>query len=225
MENHVLYSDKNIIVINKKPGDDSEKLWKENKFYFPDKNCVDIYPVNRLDMPVSGCIMGGLTKSALQVYGTLFKENKIRKEYWAICKKNGVPPDLFSGTCVDYIDYDNKRKKAFIVPGSDKGKKAVVNWEIIGWSENYLFFKLLPQTGKTHQLRLQLSNMGYPVRGDLKYGSRRSDTIPGIRLHCYSMEFPVMPEGNLITVKAMPPVLDNLWNCFLNFYNGTKDEK
>lgn len=224
MDEQILYSDNNIIVINKFPGQDSEKLWAEFKVFSKNKTGI-IYPVNRLDMPVSGCIMGGFTKSALGFYGKLFRENKIKKEYWAIgCKVNPLP-EQDRGFCEDYIYYDKHKRKAFIAKEKKDGYRAFTEWEILGISDNYVFFKLFPQTGKTHQLRVQLGNMGFPVKGDLKYGSKRSDSLPGIRLHCHSMKFPVMDYRKEVTVESIPRTSDKLWDYFYELYNGGKNEK
>lgn len=221
MEEQILYSDKNIIVINKLPGQDSEKLWSGFGF-FPESNGEVIYPVNRLDMPVSGCIMGGFSKPALKFYGKLFRENKIKKEYWAIAFKGNSIPERGRGFCEDYIYYDRCKRKAFIAKDLKDGCKALCEWEILGISDNYVFFKLFPQTGKTHQLRIQLSNMGFPVKGDLKYGSKRSDSLPGIRLHCHSIKFPLMNCNREITVESLPRYSDNLWNYFYDLYYGKR---
>lgn len=223
MERQILYSDKNIIVINKFPGQDSEKLWPAFKDFSGDTEAC-IYPVNRLDVPVSGCIMGGLSKPALRFYGKLFRENGIKKEYWAIAAKGNFIPENKTGLCEDCMYFDRRKRKAFLAKGKD-GYRVITGWEIFGVSDNYVFFKLFPQTGKTHQLRFQLSNMGFPVKGDLKYGSKRPDSLQGIRLHCYSIRFPIMGCDEQVTVKTLPPVSDNLWNCFYDLYNGGKNEK
>ena len=182
MEEQILYSDKNIIVINKLPGQDSEKLWS-GFGVFPESNGEVIYPVNRLDMPVSGCIMGGFSKPALKFYGKLFRENKIKKEYWAIAFKGNSIPERGRGFCEDYIYYDRGKRKAFIAKDLKDGCKA---------------------------------------KGDLKYGSKRSDSLPGIRLHCHSIKFPLMNCNREITVESLPRYSDNLWNYFYDLYYGKK---
>ena len=213
MEEQILYSDKNIIVINKLPGQDSEKLWS-GFGVFPESNGEVIYPVNRLDMPVSGCIMGGFSKPALKFYGKLFRENKIKKEYWAIAFKGNSIPERGRGFCEDYIYYDRGKRKAFIAKDLNDGCKALCEWEILGISDNYVFFKLFPQTGKTHQLRIQLSNMGFPVKGDLKYGASRSNPNGSISLHARAIDFIHPVTKKLIHIIAPVPENDHLWSFF-----------
>ena len=135
-------------------------------------------------------------------------------------KEYGLDP-VFMPNALKGIEYLKAHPEARAKDLKD-GCKALCEWEILGISDNYVFFKLFPQTGKTHQLRIQLSNMGFPVKGDLKYGSKRSDSLPGIRLHCHSIKFPLMNCNREITVESLPRYSDNLWNYFYDLYYGKR---
>jgi len=219
----MIYTNDACMVINKLPGESSEHIKLENE---SDKFPV---PVHRLDVPVSGCLLLARTPEAAAFLGSAFArhDNRVEKKYWAIVEKptmeNALPPE---GELVHWLGMNSKTNKAFALTpdtisgasqaGKHKGlKKAVLRYKIAGHGDHYLFLEIDLVTGRHHQIRAQLAALGLHIRGDLKYGARRSEKSGGIRLHAYSLAFPnPLNPGEIIRVKARPPVMDSLWTAF-----------
>jgi len=134
-----------------------------------------------------------------------------------------LPPE---SELVHWLAVDSKTNKAFaLAPDAISGaspaskhkdlKKAMLRYKIIGQGDRYLFLEIDLITGRHHQIRAQLAALGLHIKGDLKYGARRSEKSGGIRLHAYSLAFPnPLKSGEVIRVKARPPVIDSLWTAF-----------
>lgn len=180
--------------------------------------------VNRLDQPVAGGVIIAFTKECFTDLTQQFLEGTIRKRYLAVVEKTGKPVIGTSGKLDDWIIFDKKSKKAWIVPEAEaqrKGaKRAVLTWDLIGEGERYLFLSVEPQTGRTHQIRAQLSKFGYPIKGDLKYGAKRSEPGGGIKLHASTVQFRNPENGDTLTVECGIASPDNLWSAFLEKLNG-----
>jgi 23S rRNA pseudouridine1911/1915/1917 synthase len=182
--------------------------------------------VHRLDVPVSGCTVFARTGAALRFLSEQFKNNRIGKYYWAIVEppESTAPPVPFledsakgeSSELVHWLRFDSRKNKSFAYnePGPDR-KKAVLRCHRAGKGEKYFFLEIELITGRHHQIRAQLELLGLHIKGDLKYGAKRSENNGGIRLHARSISFPD-PAGNgrRITVQAEPPLRDNLWLAF-----------
>lgn len=187
--------------------------------------------VHRLDVPVTGCVLFALTKPALGFLnaafsgggaGTNARSNGaavpgVEKRYWAIVETPlGETPLPESAELVHWIQFDPRKNKsaAWDEPGPGR-KKAVLKYRVAGKGRNYFFLEIELITGRHHQIRAQLARLGLRIKGDLKYGARRSEKGGGIRLHARSLSFPE-PEGKggQITVRAAPPLGDNLWLAF-----------
>jgi 23S rRNA pseudouridine1911/1915/1917 synthase len=218
---NMIYHNEACMVINKLPGESSEHIKLENE--------GDIFPVHRLDIPVSGCLLLARTPEAAAFLGSAFssRDNRVEKKYWAIVEKpemeNDLPPD---GELVHWLGVNSKTNKAFVfAPDVISGislaskhkalKKAILRYKIIGQGDHYLFLEIDLVTGRHHQIRAQLAALGFHIKGDLKYGARRSEKSGGIRLHAYSLAFPnPLNPDEVISVKAKPPVMDSLWTAF-----------
>ena len=125
--------------------------------------------------------------------------------------------DHVGGELIHWIQFDPRRNKsaAFDEPGPGR-KKAILRYRLAGRGCDYLFLEIEPVTGRHHQIRAQLERVGLHVKGDLKYGARRSEKNGGIRLHARSLSFPEPFAGSKrITVQADPPLRDNLWLAFI----------
>ncbi|MDR2478251.1 MAG: RNA pseudouridine synthase [Treponema sp.] len=185
--------------------------------------------VHRLDVPVSGCVVFARTRSALQFLNAVFngggafsstapaEKSAVEKQYWAIVEA-GPQAAAFaaSGELVHWIQFDSRNNKsaAYTEPGPGR-KKAVLRYRLAGAGKNYLFMEIELVTGRHHQIRAQLARMGLHIKGDLKYGARRSEPHGGIRLHARSLSFPgPLDNGGRVTVQAEPPLQDNLWLAF-----------
>jgi 23S rRNA pseudouridine1911/1915/1917 synthase len=174
-------------------------------------------PVHRLDVPVTGCVLFALNGEALRFLGKAFREGKTQKNYWAITEFSSsgkTPPD--DGELKHWIG--TGRAGANKVTVSDKEGPALresrLRYRIVGRGEHYLFWEIELLSGRHHQIRAQLAREGFPIKGDLKYGARRSEKAGGIRLHARGLSFPDPESSNTITVSCFPPLEDNLWLAF-----------
>ncbi|MDR0624118.1 MAG: RNA pseudouridine synthase [Treponema sp.] len=223
----ILYQDEQCVVVNKLPGEAAEG---------PAGGMTDLPrllaaacpgptlpgAVHRLDVPVSGCLLFARNPGALSFLSAAFSapgQRGVEKRYWAVTETpppSGEPAG--SGELVHWIKHDPRTNKsrAFDEPGPGR-KKAVLRYRLAGRGERYLFFEIELVTGRHHQIRAQLARLGLPVKGDLKYGARRSEKGGGIRLHARSLCFPspVAPD-KVIRVTAPPPLRDSLWDAFIS---------
>jgi 23S rRNA pseudouridine1911/1915/1917 synthase len=230
LESRILYRSESCIVINKLKGEAVEgaaagmvNLPFELAAILP-ANVETIEAVHRLDVPVTGCTLFALTKCALSFLADAFaKENSpIEKLYWAIIEK-----PLFSlpesGKFVHFIETNSGKNKSFAFKEDSSGrKKATLTYRIIGEGTNYLFMEINLLSGRHHQIRAQFAAEGLYIKGDLKYGAKRSEKGGGIRLHARSLFFPdPLNKLEKITVTADPPELDNLWESFISMNKMT----
>lgn len=216
----VLYEDNHLIIINKPAGalvqgdktgdapisDDVKKYIKE-KYNKPGDVFLGV--VHRLDRPVSGIVIFARTSKALERMNALFKEKKIQKTYWAVVQN---PPKPEKGSITTYTIKDGIKLKAKVfskeVPGS---KLCTLDYQVIHQSDRYYLVEVLPHTGRYHQIRSQLSYIGSPIKGDIKYGFARTNQDGSIHLHARKIEFIHPVSKELLTVTAPVPEHDNLW--------------
>lgn len=219
---NILYEDNHIIVINKqnseivqgdKTGDLS--LDREIKSYLKTKykkpGNVFLGVVHRLDRPVSGVVVFARTGKALARLNALFKEKQVEKIYWAIVKEN---PPRHSDSLLHYLVRNTKQNKSYAhdneVPDSKEG---LLDYEILAKSDKYYLLKIILHTGRHHQIRVQLSKIGCPIKGDIKYGFPRTDKNGGISLHARSISFNHPVKKEPVHIVADPPD-EPLWNAF-----------
>lgn len=225
----ILYEDNHILVVNKHSGDlvqpdpnGSSALEIEVKEFIRirDKKpgAVFLGVVHRIDRPVSGAVLFAKTSKALTRLNEMIKNRQVEKTYWAIVEEM---PDDMEGTLRHYIKKDSKnnRSRAYASPTKD-AKEALLKYELINSSTNFHLLEVELMTGRHHQIRAQLSKIGCPIRGDLKYGAKRSLPGGGISLHSRSLRFihPVSKEE--IYVVAPVPLKDSLWKFFEEANSG-----
>jgi|TARA_B110000495_G_scaffold10401_1_gene7496 23S rRNA pseudouridine1911/1915/1917 synthase len=214
----VIYEDNHLIAINKKSGDISQgdktgdlPLSDYIKEYLKKKynklGNVYLGTIHRIDRPTSGVLVFAKTSKALSRMNELFRENKIQKTYWAVVK-NQTPKT--QGSLKNYLSKNNKQNKSYVCQ-ENEGKLAELEYQTIKKLKNYYFLEIKPKTGRHHQIRVQLSNIGCPIKGDLKYGDKRSNKDQSIHLHARKIEFthPVSKEILIITAPTPP---DIIWN-------------
>ena len=169
--------------------------------------------IHRLDRPVGGVIIFARTSKALARMNELFREKKIKKEYWAIVEEK---PPLEEEQLINWLkkNQDKNRSRAYEkeVKGS---KKAILSYQLVGRSKNYFYLKINPLTGRHHQIRVQLSFIGCRIKGDVKYGAKRTNKDGGIHLFAKSLSFVHPIKKEPLTISANPPI-GPLWNEFLN---------
>ncbi|WP_081209921.1 RluA family pseudouridine synthase [Salegentibacter sediminis] len=216
----VLYEDNHIIVVNKRPGDivqgdktGDKPLSEVVKSYLKEKHNkpgnVYLGVVHRLDRPTSGIVVFAKTSKALPRLNKLFQQKEAEKTYWAIVKN--APPKQ-AATLTHFLKRNPKQNKSYAhikeVPDS---KRAVLEYRVLKKLNNYYLLEVDLHTGRHHQIRSQLSAIGCPIKGDLKYGFDRSNKDASIHLHARELKFihPVKKEE--IHLIAPPP--DKvLWN-------------
>jgi 23S rRNA pseudouridine1911/1915/1917 synthase len=218
----ILYEDNHIIAVNKKPsdlaqGDSSgdESLDNKIKAYLAEKykkpGEVYLGVVHRLDRPVGGVLIYARTSKALTRLNEIFRTREVRKVYWAIVKEQ--PPEE-EGTLNHYIKKNEKQNKSYVYDHEVKGSKnASLTYKIIGRSDRYYLLEVDLHTGRHHQIRAQLSSIGCPIKGDLKYGYPRSNEDGGISLLSRRIEFvhPVKKEKLVLTA---PIPREDAWKAF-----------
>lgn len=217
----VLYEDNHLIVVNKRAGDivqgdktgdkplsDIVREYLKDKYQKPGDVFLGV--VHRLDRPTTGIVLFARTSKALERMNELFKNRDTQKTYWAIVKNR---PAKAQDTLVHYLRRNEKTNtsKAFPKEVPDS-KQASLDYKIIKELNNYYVLEINLHTGRHHQIRSQLSAVGSPIKGDLKYGFDRSNPGGGIHLHARKLSFlhPVKKEA--VEIIAPPPA-DLLWNA------------
>ncbi|MBO5888373.1 MAG: RluA family pseudouridine synthase [Bacteroidaceae bacterium] len=216
----ILYEDNHLIAVRKRVGDivqgdktgdvplsDMVKNFLKDKYQKPGNVYLGV--VHRLDRPVSGIVLFAKTSKALPRLNKMFAEHKgVKKTYLAIVANKPSQPQ---GTLTHWLTRNEKQNTARAydreVPGS---KKAVLDYRLLAQSERYFLLEIELHTGRHHQIRCQLSKMGCPIRGDLKYGAPRSNPDGGISLHAWRLELehPVSHQ-NIVIESPLPE--ERLW--------------
>jgi len=215
-EGRLVFQNEACMVINKQAGESSEfPDGKEPGGNFP-------VPVHRLDMPVSGCLLLAKTHEAVVFLNAAFAERRAEKRYWAIIEKPANDALEAGGELTHWLRFDPAKNKSFAYNEDGRGrKKAVLRYKVSGAGTHYLFLEIDLVTGRHHQIRAQLAALGLRIKGDLKYGARRSETSGGIRLHAYSLAFPnPLRPAERLEAKTPPPVMDSLWTAFADTIAG-----
>lgn len=225
IENRILYEDNHLIIINKLPGELSQgdktgddSLIEVIKDFIKkrDNKPGNVYLglIHRLDRPTSGILAFAKTSKALTRMNELFKTREVKKIYWAITE--GLA-NIENGVLEHYLRKNPKNNKVTVYtkPTAD-AKKAILEYKVVGLLNNYSLFEIELHTGRSHQIRSQLSYIGFPIKGDLKYGAKRSNPDGGISLHARNLSFIHPVSKELIDVTAPPPE-DTLWKECLKF--------
>ena len=220
----ILYEDNHLIALKKLSGEivQSDKtgditLTEKVKSYIKKKynkpGDVFLGLIHRLDRPVGGVILFARTSKSLSRMNTLFREKKIKKEYWAIVDEK---PPIEDGELINWLKKNQIKNKSRAYNNEVRdSKKAILKYSLIGRSKNYFYLKVIPLTGRHHQIRVQLSFIGCKIKGDLKYGAKRSNKDGGIHLFARSIYFTHPVKKSSLKIVANPPI-DPLWNEFLN---------
>ena len=218
----VVYEDNHIIVVNKtaseivqgdKTGDTplSETVKEYLKVKYNKPGNVFIGVTHRLDRPVSGVVVFAKTSKALSRLNDMFRLGEVKKTYWAIVKDR---PKELEGELMHWMVRNEKQNKSYAYDKErPNSKKAILRYKLIGHSQNYHLLEVDLQTGRHHQIRCQLAKMGCPIKGDLKYGSPRSNPDGSICLHARRVTF-VHPVSKEVIDVTAPLPSGNLWNGF-----------
>ena len=217
----VLYEDNHIIVINKRPGDivqgdktgdlplsEVVKQYIKEKYNKPGNVYLGV--AHRLDRPTSGIVVFAKTSKALPRLNKLFAEKAAKKTYWAVVKNL---PEKEQDTLTHWMKRNPKQNKSYAhrkeVPDS---KKAILDYRVLKTLDNFYLLEVDLKTGRHHQIRSQLTAIGCPIKGDLKYGFDRSNKDGSIHLHARKLSF-IHPVKKELLEFVAPPPQDSVWNA------------
>ena len=217
----VLFEDNHLLIVNKKSGDivqgdktrdkplsDVVKEYIKEKYNKPGEVFLGV--VHRLDRPTSGIIIFARTSKALERLNKMLRERTISKTYWAVVKNT---PLKEKDSLIHFLKKNPKNNKSTVfTKETGASKKAILHYSVIKKLDNYSLLEIDLETGRHHQIRAQLSSIGSPIKGDLKYGATRSNKDGSIHLHARKIAFihPVSKEN--ISLEA--PIPDEvIWNA------------
>ncbi len=217
----VIYEDNHIIVVNKRAGDivqgdktgdkplsDIVKEYIKEKYNKPGEVYLGV--IHRIDRVTSGIVVFARTDKALTRLNKMLQNHEIKKTYWAVVDKRNIPKEK---ELTHYLLRNPKQNKSYahdkVVPNS---KKAILSYVVIRELERYQLLEVNLKTGRHHQIRSQLSKIGFPIKGDVKYGFKRSNKDLSIHLHARLIEFIHPVKKEKIYLKAKLPH-DPIWNA------------
>jgi len=217
----VLYEDNHLIAINKRPGDivqgdktgdlplsEVVKQYIKEKYNKPGNVYLGV--AHRLDRPTSGIVVFAKTSKALPRLNKLFAEKAAKKTYWAVIKNLPEKPE---DTLIHWMKRNPKQNKSYAHKKEvQASKKAILDYRIIKKLDNFYLLEVDLKTGRHHQIRAQLTAIGCPIKGDLKYGFDRSNKDGSIHLHARSLSF-IHPVKKEILDLTAPPPQDSVWNA------------
>ena len=214
LEERILFEDNHLLIVNKLPSEivqgdktgdvcllDDVKSYIKETYNKPGNVYAGL--VHRIDRPVSGAVIFAKTSKALSRMTLKIKEREFKKTYLAIVK-NRPPKD--ADELSDYMIKNEAQNKSYIVNSNTKGAKlAQLRYRVIGNSDSFYLLEVELITGRHHQIRAQLAQMGCPIKGDLKYGFPRSNPDASISLHAYKLDFEHPTTKNTISITAPKP--------------------
>lgn len=227
----VLYEDNHVIIVSKasgeivqgdktgdKPLSDTVKDYIKVEHGKPGNVFLGV--VHRLDRPVAGVVVFAKTSKALSRLNDMFRDGSVHKTYWAVVQGR---PETEEATLESWLTRNEKQNKSYLhsreVPGS---KKAVLSYRLLASTERYSLLEVALLTGRHHQIRCQLAGIGCPIKGDLKYGARRSNPDGSISLLARKVEFE-HPVSHITVVAEAPVPEDNLWRDLVASINTSTD--
>jgi len=224
----ILFEDNHLLIVNKRPGDivqgdktgdvpltDHLKSYLKSKYNKPGEVFLGL--VHRLDRPVSGAVIFARTSKALTRLTTMVKDREISKTYWAIVEQL---PEQKEATLIHYLKKNETQNKSFVVSKDAAGaKRAELNYRLLISGKSYHLLEIELITGRHHQIRCQLSAAGCIIKGDLKYGAKRSNPDGSICLHARFLDLvhPVSKEH--IRIEAPLPETND-WKIFGNLLSS-----
>lgn len=218
----VLYEDNHIIIVYKQSGEivqgdktgdkplsDTIKEWIKQKYAKPGNVFLGV--VHRLDRPVSGIVVFAKTSKSLSRLNNMFRNGEVRKTYWAMVQ---TAPNMPEATLTNWLVRNEKQNKSYVYNNEmPNAKQAILKYKTIGQTEHYTLLEVNLLTGRHHQIRCQLAAMGCPIKGDLKYGARRSNPDGSISLLSHKVEF-IHPVSKQKIVVVSPLPTEKVWDNF-----------
>ena len=213
----ILYKDNQLLILNKPAGlsvqsdqSDSKSLQDLASIYCKS----NVQAPHRLDRPTSGIVVFAKTPKALSVLSEQFKHRQVKKSYLALVEKKAIKTPQ---TLKHWLKHLKRSNKTLVFDQEEANTKpSELEFSVLGNTDKYQVLKINPITGRTHQIRAQLAHIGFPIKGDVKYGFRRGERDRSIFLHAHEMEVTHPVSGEKILVKAPLPE-NNLWNAIQTF--------
>jgi 23S rRNA pseudouridine1911/1915/1917 synthase len=220
-QSRIIYEDNHLIALNKKSGEIVQadktgdapmgahlKEFLKEKYNKPGEVFVGV--VHRLDRPVSGVVLFAKTSKGLERMNQLFRERETKKIYWAIVEQKPEKPE---GKLIHWLVKNEKQNKSY-ASAVQKANHLIceLDYKLLASSDRYHLLEVSPLTGRHHQIRVQLSTMKCIIKGDLKYGAKRSNPDGSICLHARRLEFMHPVKKEPVVIEAPVPD-DNLWKA------------
>ena len=218
----ILYEDNHIIAVNKPVGvmvqsdkagniglDDMIKEYLRVKYNKKGEAFLGV--AHRIDRPVSGVVVFAKRSKPLKRLNEMFREKQIKKTYWAVVANR---PDNTEGHLTHWLKKNEQKNISHAYDQEVKGSsKSELDYKWLKSLDNYHLLEINPHTGRHHQIRVQLSKMGWPIKGDVKYGARRGNTDGSIHLHARKVQFKHPATNELMEIVAQPPQGDSIWKA------------
>ena len=213
---NILYEDNHILIVDKAPGEivqgdktgdtplsETLKQYLKEKYNKPGNVFCGV--VHRIDRPVGGVVIFAKTSKALERLNKMLREGEIHKTYWAIVEGKPEKPE---GRLINHLKSDGRINKTFVTgPDDPEGKESILDYKTLAEGDRYTLLEIKLLTGRKHQIRAQLSAIGHPIKGDLKYGSKRSNPDGSISLLAKKTEFVHPVSKQDICIEAPTPSL------------------
>ena len=209
----VLYKNNQLIAFNKPAGlpAQADKTGDKSLLQLGEIYCKSkLYLIHRLDRPASGVILFAKTKTAVGALNDQFRERAVHKKYLAVVKD--MPPEQ-EDTLRHFLAKNQQSNRSKTVEEAEDGQLSELKYRLLGSSKNYHLLEIELITGRHHQIRAQLAAIGCPIKGDVKYGARRSNRDRSIHLHAWTLAFRHPVSGEEVTLIAPPPA-DPVWDAF-----------
>lgn len=216
----VIYEDNHLIAVNKWAGDivqgdktgdkpllEKVKEYLKEKYKKPGEAYAGL--IHRIDRPVSGVVLFAKTSKALSRMNKQFHDREIEKTYWAVVRDE---PNPKAATLTHYLKKNQKLNKSFALNREEEGYlHCELSYQTIKELKTFYLLEVYPKTGRHHQIRVQLSTAGFPIKGDVKYGFHRPNRDASIHLHARKLVFthPVSKEPTKIIAPC--PAKDVIW--------------
>ena len=216
----ILYEDNHLLIVNKSPGEIVQgdktgdiplseilKQYLKEKYNKPGNVFCGV--VHRIDRPVGGVVIFAKTSKALERLNKMLREGKIHKTYWAIVEGK---PEKHEGTLKNFLKSDGRINKTFLSSENDpEAKESILTYKTLSIGQRYSLLEIKLLTGRKHQIRAQLSALGHPIKGDLKYGAKRSNPDGSISLLAHKIDFIHPVSGKHIEIESsIPPLFEKL---------------